>query len=136
MSTLSQEPVGAPSPVGLVREVVALGVAALATRGELAALELTEARERAARWVVVALVAAVLLLAALVVGSLWIVSIFWDTYRSEAIAATALVYAVAGGSLMAWLLARVRSTPPLLQATIMELKQDCDALRGESRPSQ
>lgn len=135
MSTLSQEPGGAPSPGGLVREVVALGVAALATRGELAALELAEARERAARWVVAALVAAVLLLAALVVAALWIVSIFWDTYRSEAIAATALVYAAIGGSLMAWLLACVRSAPPLLQATLMELKQDCDALRGVPRPS-
>lgn len=135
MSTLSQEPGGAPSAVGLVREVVALGAAALATRGELAALELTEARERAARWLVVALVAAVLLLAALVVGSLWIVSVFWDTYRSEAIVAIALVYAVTGGGLMAWLVARVRSTPPLLQATLAELKQDCDALRGVSRPS-
>ena len=136
MSPLSQEPGGAPSPVGLVREVVALGAAALATRGELAALELTEARERAARWVMVALVAAVLLLAALVVGALWIVSIFWDTYRSEAIAATALVYAVVGGSLMAWLVARVRSAPPLMQATLAELKQDYDALRGVSRRSQ
>ena len=136
MSPLSQEPGGAPSPVGLVREVVALGAAALATRGELAALELTEARERAARWVMVALVAAVLLLAALVVGALWIVSIFWDTYRSEAIAATALVYAVVGGSLMAWLVARVRSAPPLMQATLTDLKHDYDALRGVSRRSQ
>jgi uncharacterized membrane protein YqjE len=132
----SEEPGGAPSPVGLIREVVALGAAALATRGELAAVELTEARERAAQWIAYALVAAVLLLAALIVASLWIASIFWDTYRSEAIAAIALVYAVAGGSLMAWLLARVRSTPPLLQATLMELKQDCDALRGAARPPQ
>lgn len=130
MSAGSQEPDGPPSAVGLVREVVALSAAALGTRGELAALELTEARDRAARWLLLALVAGVLLLAALLVGSLWIVSIFWETHRSEAIVATALVYAVAGGGLMAWLVARMRSAPPLLQATVRELKQDYEALRG------
>jgi uncharacterized membrane protein YqjE len=83
-----------------------------------------------------ALVAAMLLLAALLVASLWIVSIFWDTHRSEAITATAFIYAVLGGGLMAWLVARLRATPPLLQATLRELKQDYEALRGVSRPSQ
>ena len=73
MSPAPHEPGVAPSALGLVREAAALGVAALVTRGELAALELTEARERAA--------------------------------------------------------------PPLLQATLDELKQDCDALRGARRTS-
>lgn len=122
-----------PSALGLVREAAALGVAALVTRGELAAIELTEARERAARWLVFALVAGVLLLAALLVASLWVVSIFWDSHRSEAIAFVALAYALAGGGTMWWLVARLRAAPPLLQATIAELKQDCDALRGTSR---
>jgi uncharacterized membrane protein YqjE len=119
---------------GLVREAAALGVAALVTRGELAAIELTEARERAARWLVLALVAGVLLLSALLVGSLWIVSIFWDSHRSEAIA-VAVVYALAGGGLLWWLLARLRAAPPLLQSTLGELKRDVDALRGASRAS-
>jgi uncharacterized membrane protein YqjE len=123
----------APSAFGLVREVVALVLAALATRGELASVELTEARDRAARWLVLALVAGVLLLAALLVGSLWIVSVFWDSHRSEAIAVVAVAYALAGGGTMWWLVARLRTAPPLLQATIAELKQDCDALRGTSR---
>jgi uncharacterized membrane protein YqjE len=125
----------APSALGLVREAAALGVAALVTRGELAAIELTEARESAARWLVLALVAGVLLLAALLVGSLWIVSIFWESHRSEAIAVVAGVYALAGGGLMWWLVARLRAAPPLLQSTLSELKQDCDALRGASQRS-
>lgn len=126
---------GGSSPVGLLRRVVALAAAALVTRGELAALELTEARERAARWLMLALLAAVLLLAALLVGSLLVVSAFWDTHRSAALAVVALVYGLAGAGLAAWLVARLRSAPPLLQATLQELRQDCDALRGASRPS-
>lgn len=130
MSAIPREPAGSATPVGLVREAVALGAAALVTRGELAALELTEARERAGRWLALALVAAVLLLAALVVGALFVVSIFWDTYRSEAIATVAVAYAAAGSALGAWLVARLRSAPPLLRATLAELKQDCAALRA------
>ena len=134
MSSAPHEAGAAPSALGLVREAAALGVAAArhAWRARVA-IELTEARERAARWLVLALVAGVLLLAALLVGSLWVVSIFWDSHRSEAIAVVAAVYALAGGGMMWWLVARLRAAPPLLQATLSELKQDCDALRGASR---
>ena len=82
-----------------------------------------------------ALVAGVLLLAALLVGSLWVVSIFWESHRSEAIAVVAAAYALAGSGLMWWLSARLRAAPPLLQSTLSELKQDFDALRGASRRS-
>jgi len=123
----------APSAFGLVREAARLVVAAIATRGELAAIELTEARERAARWLLLALVSGVLLLAALLVGSLWVVSIFWESHRSEAIAFVAVAYALAGGGMMWWLITRLRAAPPLLQATLEELKQDCNALGGTSR---
>lgn len=122
-------------PAGPVREAVALAAAALVTRSELASLELAEARDRAGRWLVLALVSAMLLLAALLVGSLWIVSLFWETHRSVAAAVVALAYALAGGGLVVWLLARLREAPPLFQATLAELKQDSDALRGASRPS-
>lgn len=134
MSTDPGPAADAASPVGLVREAFALGVAALVTRGELAALELTEAREQAARWVALAIVAATLLLAALLVAALFVVSLYWDSHRSEAIAVVALAYGVIGGALVAWLLARVRSAPPLLQATLAELKKDCAALGGRTSP--
>ncbi|MGZ8274436.1 MAG: phage holin family protein [Burkholderiaceae bacterium] len=135
MSAIADESGSEPRPGGPVREAVALAAAALVTRGELASLELAEARERAGRWLVIALVATMLLLAALLVGSLWVVSLFWDTHRSAAAAIVALAYALTGGSLLAWLLARLRAAPPLLQATLAELKQDCDAMRGASGPS-
>lgn len=135
MSALGDDSDTGSRPAGPVREAVALAAAALVTRGELASLELTEARQRAGRWLVIALLAAMLVLAALLVASLWVVSLFWDTHRSAAVAAVALAYALAGGGLIAWLLARLRTAPPLLQATLAELKQDCDALRGASRRS-
>ena len=135
MSSVPDERGSGAQPAGPVREAVALAAAALVTRGELASLELAEARDRAARWLVLALVGAMLLLAALLVGSFWIVSLFWETHRSAAAAVVARAYALAGGGLVAWLLARLREAPPLLQATLAELRQDCDALSGTARPT-
>jgi uncharacterized membrane protein YqjE len=116
--------------VHVLREAAALGAACLVTRGELAALELAEARDRAALWLMLAFLAAALLIAALLVGSLWVVSVFWDSYRSQAIALVAGIYALGGGGLAVWLLARLRASRPLLQVTLDELKRDVDALRG------
>ena len=132
MSSVSSDN-GAPAARAPLRELAALGVAAIVTRGELALIELSEARERAARWLAFALLAAVLLLAALLVAALWVVSIYWDAHRSEAIAAVAVLYGVLGGTLATWLAARLRAAPPLLHATLAELKQDCEALRGAER---
>ncbi len=126
---------GLSGATGALREAAALGVAALVTRGELAALELAEARDRAARWLVLAVVGGVLLLAALMVSSLWIVAVFWESHGPQAIAVVAIIYALAGGGLLWWLVARLRSAPPLLHSTIEELKRDADALRRSPRPS-
>lgn len=127
---MSAPDAGETTAVGLVRAAVALGAAALVTRGELAAVEMTEARERAGRWLVLALLGAALVLAALLVATLLVVSFFWDSHRTAAIAAVAVVYGVAGAGLLGWLLARLKSAPPLLQSTLAELKQDCAALRS------
>ena len=65
----------AERPGGLVRSLrvlLAHAMTVFATRGKLAALELADARDRALRWLVFALVAAVLLLAALMTLSLWL----------------------------------------------------------------
>ena len=124
-----------PGPIGAIRDAAALGAAALVTRGELAALELAEARDRAARWLVLALIGAMLLLAALMVSSLWIVAVFWESHGPRAIAVVAIVYALAGGGLLWWLLARLRSSPPPLHATLEELKRDVDALRRSPGPA-
>jgi uncharacterized membrane protein YqjE len=119
-------------PRSALREAISVAASAVVTRGELAAVELAEARRRVAWWIALALAAAVTLLAALLVASLLVVSIFWDTHRTAAIASVAFAYAVAGAALAASFAAAVRSAPPLLQATLAELRRDCEALCGSS----
>ena len=82
--------------VGSLRRLLAHGLTLFATRGELAALELADARDRAVRWLALGLVAAVLLLAALMTLSLWVAAFFWDGPRALALGLLAAAYAVAG----------------------------------------
>ena len=117
-----------------LRELPAQLVAMLATRGEIAALELSDARDRLMRSLAFGAVAAVLLLAALMTLSLLVAAIFWDGPRVLALGALTALYAVAG----VWLVAAVRrdfaAAPPLLAQTLAELQKDRDALARRNAP--
>jgi uncharacterized membrane protein YqjE len=125
---------GRPSPFALVREAFSLCASAAVTRGELAAVELAEARQRAMRWLALALTAAVLLLAALTAASLLVLAVFWDSYRWQAIALLFGLYGLAGAAAAAWCVAEARAAPRLFDATLEALKRDCDALRSTGAP--
>ena len=120
-------------PVGLIgslRALFAQGMTLLATRGELAALELADARDRAMRWLALGMVAAVLLLAALMTLSLWVAAVFWDGPRAWALGLLVLAYAAAGAVAVSVVRRELAATPPLLAQTRAELEKDRDALRG------
>jgi uncharacterized membrane protein YqjE len=123
----------AERPGGLLRSLrvlLAQGVALVATRGELAALELADARDQALRWLVLGLIAAVLLLAGLMTLSLWVAALFWDGPRALALGLLALVYAIAGVVAVGVVRREVTAAPALLAQTRAELEKDRDALRG------
>jgi uncharacterized membrane protein YqjE len=120
-------------PAGLLGSLSALLARALSlllTRGELAALELTEARERVVRWLVLSLIGAVLLLAALVTFSVWVAAVFWDGPRGLALGLLALGYAVAGVVAVSIVRREAATAPALFAQTRAELQKDCDALAG------
>jgi len=117
-----------------LRELPAQIAAMLATRGEIAALELADARDRLVRSLALGAIAAVLMLAALMTLSLWVAAIFWDGPRVLALGLLTLAYGVAG----VWLVLAVRrdfaSAPPLLAQTLAELQKDRDALARRTAP--
>lgn len=116
--------------VGSLRSLLAHALSLLLTRGELAALELATARERAVRWLVLGLMAAVLMLAALLTVSIWVAAIFWDGPRALALGLLAAAYAVAGFIAISVIRSEVAAAPPILSETRAELEKDRDALRG------
>jgi uncharacterized membrane protein YqjE len=121
--------------LGSLRELLAQALAVLLTRGELAALELADARDRAVRWLIIGLVGAVLLLAALVTVSLWIAALFWDGPRALALGLLALAYALGGLVAIGIVRREAAQAPTMLAQTRAELQKDRDALAGQRRGS-
>jgi len=102
-------------------------VSILRTRLEIFSLELAEEKSRIACLAGLALAAALCLFLALLVFSMFIAALFWDTaYRLLAIGLTAGLYAVAG-VVLAWLLARrLRSDDAPFAVTVEELGRDAE----------
>jgi uncharacterized membrane protein YqjE len=121
---------------GLTRSAATL-LATLAaivqTRLELLSTELQQEVHRVAEitmWTLVALLSAWM---GLLFLALAIISLFWDTHRLLATAAvTAFFVVLALGALMI-VRSKVRSRPPLLEATLTELAKDRDKLSGKQR---
>ena len=100
------------------------------TRLELAAVELQEETQRLFGYLAWALAAAVLALGALVLAVLFVLVLFWDTHRLAAVGGMAVLFIL--GTLFA--VSKVRAgfakRPPVLPATLAELRKDADALKG------
>jgi uncharacterized membrane protein YqjE len=129
-----QSPGSARGPVsGVLRsfaQLLATAIGIAQTRLELLTTELQEEVHRVAEimvWTAVAMLAAGvgLFLLALVV-----IFVFWDTHRVVAsVAVTAAFFLISAVALLV-LRAKVRGKPPMLDATIAELKKDRETLLG------
>jgi len=101
------------------------------TRLELAAIELQEGAHRLLGYLAWAVAAAVLGLFALGLVVLFVLVLFWDTHRLAAVGGMAVLFILgtlfAVGKLRAGLAAR----PPMLPATLAELRKDAAALKGD-----
>ncbi len=115
-----------------VAHLLATAVGIAQTRLELLSTELQEEVHRVAEimlWATVALLAAGV---GLLMLALVIIFVYWDTHRLAAsIAVTSVFFLIAViAGLM--LRAKVRSKPPLLDATLAELKKDRASLLSKS----
>jgi uncharacterized membrane protein YqjE len=106
-------------------------------RGELAALELREARTHAAVTGAVAAIAAALVLLAGIAGTFAIAASVWErSDRGLILGLVTLAYLLGAAALGWWTARRFRSWQPLCD-TFRQLKEDCsclhDYLAGNSR---
>ena len=122
-----------PVAMGLLRSVGNLAATLVGiahTRLQLLTTELQEEVQRAAHvllWAAVALLAGML---AVFLGALTVIFYFWDTHRLLAsLLVTGSLFALAGIAIVV-LLAKLRSKPQLLDATLTELKRDHEQLRS------
>lgn len=122
-----------------LRAVSATVLDVLRIRVELISLEWHEEQERGKEVIVLAVVAALLLALGLLVLTLFVIVLFWDSYRLPAIGVVALLY-VGGGvfSLMA-MRKKMHDRQPIFSATLKEFADDLHALKAhhpEAAPEQ
>lgn len=115
--------------LGALTRVAGQVLAMMQSRLELASLELGEARSRLVMVLVASFAAVLLFGGAVAVLSAWIAVALWPVLGHAVLGWIALVYALAGLALLAWLRMRLRNEAPLLADTLAELRNDAALLR-------
>lgn len=101
------------------------------TRLELAAIELQEGAQRLLGYLAWAVAAAVLGLFALGLVILFVLVLFWDTHRLAAVGGMAVLFILGTLFAVMKLRAGLAARPPMLPATLAELRKDAAALKGD-----
>jgi uncharacterized membrane protein YqjE len=105
-------------------------VAMLHTRLELASVELQEEAQRLLGYLVWALLSLFLFGVAIGMVALFVVVLFWESYRLEAIGGMALLFGAAAALIAVKLKASIAGKPRLMADTVAELRKDAMMLRG------
>jgi uncharacterized membrane protein YqjE len=105
-------------------------LAMLHTRLELASVELEEESQRFLGYLVMALVALLLFGVALVLVALFIVVLFWDDHRLEAVGGLALAFGIGSAAIGFKLKGSIKRKPRFMASTVGELRKDLNMVRG------
>jgi uncharacterized membrane protein YqjE len=118
------------SPLASVRRLSAATLNLLLSRAEFASLELAQTRAQLMRWLVLALLGAVLALLALIAGSALLTLMLWPRYGWVTLAVLVVLYVIGAVWLFRSLAAELAAAPPVLSQTLRELSNDRDAFLG------
>lgn len=126
-------PASAPPPSGVVdtiRSFLASWVAVVKTRVEIISVELEEQREWLEHLILMALAALFCISLGLILLTLFVVVLFWETDgRMWVLGGFAVLYLGGGIGLWLALRAKMKSKPKLFAATATELGKDYAALQ-------
>ncbi|MGB9107670.1 MAG: phage holin family protein [Telluria sp.] len=104
-------------------------VAMVGTRLELAAIEFQEDARRLLGYLAWSLLAVFLAAGAAMLAALFVILLFWDTYRLQAVAAMAAVLGIAALLIVSGVRAKLNAQTPLFAATLAELRNDVETMR-------
>lgn len=111
-------------------------VAMLHTRLELAAVEAQEEARRLYGYFAWAMMAVFLGAGAALLAALFVILLFWDSYRLLAVGGMAVLFALAGLVIWARVKASFDARPPVFAATLNELRNDIDFITGAGQASE
>jgi uncharacterized membrane protein YqjE len=103
----------------------------LQTRLEIVVTEFEEERERLRELVVFGFLSLFFASLGLIFLTLFVVTLYWETYRLHVLAGFAVLYLVLGIAAGVILRRRLKSRPRLFAATLAEIAQDRDSLTRE-----
>jgi len=109
--------------------IVTTIVAMAGTRLELAAVEFQEDARRLLGHLAWTLLAVFLAAGALLLAALFVIAIFWDSYRLQAVGGMAVLFGALAGIILVKVRASMNAQAPLLSATLAELRNDIDYVR-------
>jgi uncharacterized membrane protein YqjE len=104
-------------------------VAMVGTRLELAAVEFQEDARRLLGYLAWSLLAVFLAAGAAMLAALFVILLFWDTYRLQAVAGMAAVLGIAALLIVSSVRAKLNAQTPLFAATLAELRNDVEYVR-------
>jgi uncharacterized membrane protein YqjE len=104
-------------------------IAMVRTRLELAAVEVQEEARRLLGYLAWTLLAVFLAAGASMLVALFVIVLFWDSYRLQAVAGMAILFALAAAGIAMKVRASFEASPRMLAATLAELNKDAALLR-------
>jgi uncharacterized membrane protein YqjE len=111
-------------------------VAMVHTRLELAAVEVQEEARRLLGYLVWSLLAVLLAAGAIMLAALFVILLFWDSYRLLAVGGMAGLFALAGYIIAMKVRASLAARPPLFEATRNELRNDLEFITAAGQASE
>jgi uncharacterized membrane protein YqjE len=123
---------GGSGLLGSVRRLGATLLGMVQTRLELLSTETEEHVVRLSRSCVLAACALMLVTLGLLVATLFVLILFWDTHRLAAAAALALMYLGGGIAMALYARREARSQPRLFAASLAELAKDRHELKSDA----
>ena len=121
------------APAGLTASLRALGstlVELVGARAELAVVELRQEGERKKEMIALAAAGALFLALGLLVATVFVIVLFWDTHRLAAIAGMAILYLALSGAAFVRLRYKAAKSPPPFEATLREFAADRELMGG------
>jgi uncharacterized membrane protein YqjE len=107
-------------------------LAIIRTRVELAVVEMKEESLRLLSYLVLSLLALLCFAIAILLGTFFVIVLFWDTHRIASILITAGVHIALGVGIGLGIRSSIRHKPKLLSYTIAELRKDVDSVNDPS----
>lgn len=106
------------------------GIRLAHNRLQILATEVAEEKVRLALAAITGVAGLFFLGLAIVLATILLVVLFWDTHRIEVLAGLSAAFALLGGGLLALTVRSMRQKVPPFQVTLGELKKDHDAWRA------